>query len=279
MKINTKIIVFFLFVLGFSLPVLGQVQFKITALEDGAYKVSLISSETYQSTQAMTATAQVTIRTLAGTMEPISVNSMADGVAWEANSIYRSPEEAPEYDYFSFGLTTLGTMGILYEAGEEIELFTFKNAATCEGDIEIINNETDPFLPPNSRSANIGNEITILGANGNAYIGNDGEGKAECLSTSLREFRNELGDIFTIFPNPVAHTVYLNFDWVREGEEVQLILRDIRGAIVKEASVEIQRGENQFRLPVADVAAGMYSVDLIARDWTVQIDKVVKVRE
>jgi len=63
-----------------------------------------------------------------------------------------------------------------------IPLFSFTNIGTCTGPVNLIDNATDPFSPPNSREANVGNALTILGAFGDAYIGNYTSGNNQCCS-------------------------------------------------------------------------------------------------
>ena len=106
-------------------------------------------------------------------------------------AIIESPVENPGFAYVSIPLAS-PMQSIVYEEGVEILLFTFENAAACLGTIEIVDNETDPFLPPNSQSVNIGNLFTILSFGPrNVYEGTD-QCCAPCPGEELEEEEEEL---------------------------------------------------------------------------------------
>lgn len=153
---------------------------------DTTYQVSMIPDTSYIFPFNITSSAQVTIRVPHGEgsfrYEVVDLETAVPGTDWEDNARVDSPPEAPGYDYISFGLITLGTDAYDIVEDVEIPLFTFRNGGdVCAGFVELINNETDPFMPPNSFGANIGNAIAILGAGlTNAYTTNFGDGKAPC---------------------------------------------------------------------------------------------------
>ena len=100
---------------------------------------------------------------------------------------------------------TLGTVAFNYEAGVELPLFTFKNALPCQGTVGLMDNSEDPFMAPNSRSANVGNSITIFGARGEAYLGNLAAfAEIPCqgnFSTSI-EKEEIIAEVLKVYPNP-----------------------------------------------------------------------------
>ncbi len=101
-------------------------------------------------------------------------------------AIIESPIENPGFSYVSIPLAS-PMQDIMYEEGKEILLFTFGNAVACLGTIAIVDNETDPFLPPNSQSVNIGNLFTILSFGPrNVYEGTD-QCCAPCPGEELEE--------------------------------------------------------------------------------------------
>jgi len=127
-----------LLILGTIYMTTAQVQFKLTMLEDGeTYQVSLIPERSWQHPYNITSTAQVTIKAPAGSFEVKELTSLQLDIEWQDNSRSDSPSEAPDVDYISFGLGTLGTVDFNYEAGVEMPLFQFKNALSCQGTISL----------------------------------------------------------------------------------------------------------------------------------------------
>ena len=88
------------------------------------------------------------------------------GGTWVENARVDAPAEASDKSYVSFGFVTDEPKIQLYP-NEETLLFTFTTDA-IEGTFELIDNETDPFVTPNSRNTNPGNDLGIIdfGTNG-----------------------------------------------------------------------------------------------------------------
>ncbi len=170
----------------------SQIKYKIEVLPDGeTYLVSFVSSETYSAPANKVASGQVTIRMPHGiganSFQVTNLTMETPGADWEAADVVKSPVEAPSFDYVSFALVTFGTDVYDFQAGVEIPIFSFKNGAGfCADSIEIIKNGEDPFFPPNSLGANVGNTIVVLGAGFiNAYSGTIGTGVVPCTPGTL----------------------------------------------------------------------------------------------
>lgn len=273
------------FILSFCLTLLmvnvseAQVKFKLAMLEDGrTYQVSLVPEMTFESPMNITSTAQVTLRTPADGFEVDQIFNLLPNVIWEPNSKTSTPDESPEYDYISFGLITAGTNGIVYEAGVEVPLFAFTNYVDCKGAISLIDNETDPFAPPNSMQVNVGNQITILGAHGDAYIGNLPQHTVTCEGniTSIEQIDKQEINL-SLFPNPTHQLITMDFDWDRRNEAVQMNILNITGAIVHENSVQIKKGTNVLQADVSHLAQGNYFIELIGADWKISSDQFIKI--
>jgi hypothetical protein len=159
----------------------GQVEFKIEMLSDSlTYMVVMKPNATWNPPFNITSSAQVTIKAPTGGFDIANVTSLVATTNWSHNATYVAPNEEPTHDYFSIGLTSLGTSAFTYQAGNEVPVFTFENSGTCTGLVELME-AGDPFTPPNSQNGNVGNQITILGAgSGNAWTGNYGQGQADC---------------------------------------------------------------------------------------------------
>jgi gliding motility-associated-like protein len=178
-----KKILIFAFLSFITIPfVNGQVQFKVELLSDHeTYQVSMLPSVTWNNPDNITSTAQITLRVPTGGFSVNNVTSLVQGTFWANNAQYIAPMEAPNYDYISFGLTSLGTPNFTYQEGVELPLFTFTNVGLCTGPLEIITSN-DPFLPPNSLNANVTNQIATIGggASVNVFSGIYGAGSADC---------------------------------------------------------------------------------------------------
>lgn len=256
----------------------AQVNFKIAFLpETEDYQVSLLVQETWETPYNLTSTGQITIKVPNGDFEVYDIKNLQNDVEWTDNARFNAPEEAPEFDYISFGLTSLGTKGLKYEAGIEIPLFTFKNSGNCQGEVALLNNESDPFLPPNSRHANIGNQLTVLGAGGNAYLGNADENTANCAVVNAINKVEDLAANFDIYPNPAAATLFLNFDWQQETQDAQLVVYNILGEQVMVETNQFAQGENNLKLNIQNLEEGTYFIKIQGETWETHLPKFTKV--
>lgn len=169
--------------LFFVLPLFSQVQGKLEQIPgSNTFQVSIISTVDWSPPESVTSSAQLTMRATAGKLEVTNVQNQ-NGV-WSLDTPVTEPAEAPGYDYFSFYLSTpMSTLDLV--SGQEIPLFSFENNGGCVY-VEIVDNSSDPFMPPNSMSVNIGNTFSMAGAPGqNAYEGNSAEVAVECPPLSL----------------------------------------------------------------------------------------------
>ena len=257
----------------------AQVKFKLTKLEEATYQVSLISEETIQSPLNVTGTTQITLKAPTNGLAIGQLTSLQPGIEWDQNSKSITPIEAPDADYFSFGLVTVGTKAITYQAGLEVPLFTFTNLVECQGEIGLMDNAKDPFSPPNSRQVNIGNHITILGAGGDAYIGNAAESVVSCQGflTHITQIEKEVVKL-NIFPNPTTDYVVTTFNWDRKGEEIDIQIRDLQGKLVRSLPVEIITGINEAKIDIQSLAEGSYFIELIGAAWKINSAPFLKMR-
>lgn len=127
------------------------------------FQISLTPEETYTFPNNFMSSAQMTFKVLTGTFEPGAILSQFPSVSWGV-SIYRAPAEDPDYDYISIGLTSGATSDVPFNAGQKVQLYSFENVGDCTGgEVIFMDNATDPFFPPNSLSANVGQQITVAG--------------------------------------------------------------------------------------------------------------------
>lgn len=135
-------------------------------LEDGKFVVSVLADTTIAVPFNTTPTAQILLKVPTGNFQVSNFVNLTDGVQFAENSRSNSPTEAPEFDYITFGLTTLGTRSILYTKGEKIPLFSFENGGDCTGEqVLFMENFTDPFFTDgttqNSDNVNANQQLTV----------------------------------------------------------------------------------------------------------------------
>ncbi len=269
-----------LFVMATIYMTTAQVQFKLTMLEDGeTYQVSLIPEKTWEHPYNITSTAQVTIKVPTNSFEVTDLKSLQLATEWQDNSRSDSPAEAPAVDYISFGLATLGTVAFNYEAGVEMPLFTFKNALPCQGKVGLMDNSEDPFMAPNSRSANVGNSITIFGARGEAYRGNLAAfAEIPCqadFSTSI-EKEEIVAEVLKVYPNPAINEVFVDMSWTQGTTKGALVIMDATGKEVKRQTITLNDGFNKVQLSVETLVFGIYSIEYQFDGKSLAIDRFVK---
>jgi hypothetical protein len=257
----------------------AQVKFKLSALEDGfTYQVSLIPEASFDPPFNLTSSAQVTIKVPTDGFELSHINSLQAGVIWEMNSLTKAPKEAPEFDYVSFDLKSAGTKLLTYKKGVELPLFQFTNYLECSGTISLMDNANDAFSPPNSRTVNVGNQITILGAKGEAYTANAAENSVACQSnlTNIEEIDGEKLQL-KLFPNPAIQYIAIHFNWDKKQEKAQLNLRDLSGKVIQKLDIELLNGKNEQQVDVKNLAQGAYFIELNGHAWKLTSDQFMKI--
>lgn len=132
------------------------------------FQVSMIPDVTWQGAMALTSGFQVSIRVPAGDFQVADLNSLVTDVNWGVSSTYEEPVESPGYDYITISVSNLPTSNIPYDTGVKTPLFTFSNGGTCQdANIELIDNDTDPFAPSNQNpgtNANVGQQLFTVGS-------------------------------------------------------------------------------------------------------------------
>ena len=135
----------------------------------------------------------------------------------------------------------------------------------------------DPFAPPNSRQVNVGNQITIYGAKGDAYAGNMENNTVPCGSLTNIEELDQTSVQLNIFPNPVTETLNLSMNWNKKSEPIILSIIDLAGKAVYNKSIQLNKGFNQEKVAINQLAQGSYFIELRGADWKVSSQQFVKV--
>ena len=159
-------------------PAFTQVQGLLEQLPDNSIRFSVVPQVDWSPPQSVTSSAQVTLRAIAGGLQLTNFQSLNGN--WVAASPIQAPSEATAYDYFTFSLNAPFNT-LTYQNGIAVPFFSFSNAGGCTS-IEIIDTQTDPFMPPNSMNVNIGISFSIIGAGigQNAYTGNTPSASVAC---------------------------------------------------------------------------------------------------
>ncbi len=261
-----------------SFTVNAQVDFKLTYNKDTKrYTVSIVPLATYSSPQNITGTGQVTIKVPTNEFDPVDIENHLVGMNWEANSRNNTPAESPDEDYISFGLSIdMGLANPDYQTGVEMQLFSFQNAFGCTGKVSLVDNINDPFMPPNSQSANIGNTLTILGAGGDAYHSIVGDGICDCAETATSTIEEIVINKFKVFPNPASEFVNVELRWEDDAADAELQVVDASGKKVILESMTVTYGQNRTKLDVSNLASGSYWIYLQGDGWKAKLDKFAK---
>jgi hypothetical protein len=124
----------------------------------------MIPKVAWSGAAATTATQQVTIVVPTGGFVASNVVNLVSGAGYKQTSRFNAPTESTGRDYLVFTLQNLGTTTLPYAVNVEVPLFTFENVGLCGlTNVALMNNATDAFKSPNSRSANVGQQLTTIG--------------------------------------------------------------------------------------------------------------------
>lgn len=258
--------------------IFAQVQFKLTFdHKSDAYVVSVIPEVTYENPDNITGTGQISLKVPSDKFEVIDLKSLHPHLIWEANARNDSPIEAADWDYVSFGLVTSSAPRIDYKSGVEIPLISFRNAHGCTGEIRLVDNATDEFMPPNSQQANIGNQLTIFGARGNAYTKNVGKGMADCSTYAVTNTEEVMTAAqLEVYPNPATNKLNIKFNWQLDRAETTLNVLDAQGKIVMAKQFALKQGFNLLEINTELLPQGAYMLELRGGDLTLPLDRFMK---
>lgn len=261
--------------------IFAQVQFRMDYDKTTKkYIVSLVPLESYKMPANLTGASQITVKAPTGLFFPTEVKGLYPGIEWDYNSRSNAPVEQPEHDYISFALRNSGLLHLPYQKGVAIPVLSFLNEFGCSAPVELINNETDPFMPPNSLKANVGQSIAVYGYGHNAFGGIfNGKGKADCQDLYTHTFSSdELISEFDLYPIPAEVEIFLEFEWGYPSESVRAEIVDVTGKTMSFKTIELITGRNIHPFSTSKLAAGTYFLKLNGESWSVTLDKFQKIR-
>ena len=273
----------------------AQVKFLLdyNAITD-EYTVSMMPEKTWYAPKNKTATGQVTLKATTGQFFVKDIKSYVEDTQWVPAGRVDSPDESPNYDYIFFNLRTQGLVEMAYRAFKKTKLFTFTIEANCAREVMLVSNTEDAFLPPNSRSVNIGNSIGALGANGEAYIGNVSDLPIFCpyadppkqeeiipdgnMTVVATKRVIELIDKKILYPNPTIKEVNVQLTWKGTIGQKDILVYNELGEIVRFYQKDLQQGNNNFTLDVSKLGNGIYDFLLVDKEQNLSLGKVIKVQ-
>lgn len=240
----------------------AQVEFKVERMgETNNFMVYAVSSETYDNPKNLISTAQVTLVAPTRDFQLDKIVNLYPDAKWRVNGRTDAPKENPNQDYIYFGLENLGTGALKFKKGTETPLFLIQ-AKTCESSISLMDNKKDPFVFPNSRQINVGNQITILGAGGDAFRGNVKDKQvANCLKTSkstLDPYKIRISPNITQGGNVKVEF----FRGDKDNENAELVIYDAAGRSTLLQKITAKKGYNSVDTDISQFPNGTYFISL-----------------
>jgi hypothetical protein len=245
-----------------SLTANAQVQFKIERMgESNNFMVSAVSNETYDNPKNLVSTAQVTLTMPTGDFVLDKVVNLYPDAKWRVNGRTNAPKENPSQDYLYFGLENLGTAALRFTKGKETPLFLIQ-AKTCNTALTLMDNQKDAFRFPNAARINVGNQMTILGAGGDAFSGAIADKKeATCIKSKSATIKR---DELRIAPNVTSGGIIKAEFMLSEKDNLkgEMTIFDVMGRVVKAQNIEAQKGYNTVEIDVSGFPNATYYVML-----------------
>jgi Secretion system C-terminal sorting domain len=264
-----KYAVMLFFVAGLSQSALAQVKLSLSMMADEqTYLVSLVSEETWKAPHNAVGSIQVVLKYaakksfLAG-----KITSLVPGVSWTDNAYVESPSSDPAHNFVCFVLNENGTKQIPFRKGEEIPLFTFTNLTKdCVGKLELLDNQ-DALVQHivNQDHLNVTQNITVLGARGNAYAGVLNR-QVDCTKKAISvKNPSSLINHLRAFPVPTSDQLQVNWENASANGAQTLIIANVLGEIInirKDLTPEI-KGQQSLSLDVSTYPSGLYTGTLV----------------
>ena len=104
----------------------------------------------------------------------------------------------------------------------------------------------------------------------------DIDGISKSFSPIAINCENKVED-YHIYPNPTNDRVSVEFDLeYYQGDDIQMVLKDFKGVIVKSNTIELQRGYNYFELDLSKLQNGFYVLSYSGTKNYIPSKRIVK---
>lgn len=277
---NIKYALFVVFCV-FGASVQAQVKFGLSLLPDQeTYLVSLKAEKSWAAPANITGAIQVVLKVPANVpFTAGKIQSLIPGLSWSDNALVIQPTAAPDYNFVCFVLNEPGTKQIQYQEGVELPLFTFKNLEPgLRAKLELTLND-DPMIKKVVQvdHINITQNITVLGANGNAFTGVFGQ--ISNATTALPQV--EILEKLKVYPIPSRDFVWVN--WESQAPKAELPNRlqvfSSTGSLLQTLPLNQQVGQQQLRVDVSNLPSGLYVFKAQTETGRIQTFKCLVFRE
>lgn len=268
-----------LLLMGFSGQ--AQVKFGLSLLPDQeTYLLSLKAEKSWAVPMNITGAVQIVVKVPATTPFTVGkIQSLIPGLSWSDNALVIQPSAAPNYNFICFVLNEPGAKSIPYQEGVEVPLFTFKNLEPGQNPkLELTLND-DPLVKKvvQQDHINITQNITVLGAKGNAFTGIFGDQ----LNTTTSIPQADILEKLKVFPIPAHEIVRINWESTAAKADVPSLLQvfSTTGSLIATYPLNQQVGQQQLRIDVSGWPAGLYAFKARADSGKLQTFKCLVVRE
>jgi hypothetical protein len=252
-------------VLGLTQISQAQVKFNLSLMPDQrTYLVSMIPETTWMPPQNTVGSIQIVLKMpadkafLAG-----EIKSLIPGISWSDNAYIERPSSAKAYTFVCFVLNEPGTKKIPFDSGVETPLFTFINLETgCVGSVELVENESEIVKSiVQADRINVTQNITVLGARGNAFSGILNS-TTDCTLITSTNVKNSIVKNLRIFPVPASDYLHVYWNNDADGGANKISVSNMLGEIIAIENTNNVVGEQKVVLDVAGYSNGLYTAVL-----------------
>lgn len=246
----------------------AQVRLNLSLLPDQqTYLVSMLPEQSWSAPLNAVGSAQIVLQMDAG--RPFlagQIKSLIPGISWSDNAYIESPAAATEYKFVCFALNEPGTKSISFQAGVETPLFTFINLEPgCVGTV-ILTDNNNPIVQKvvNNDRYNITQNMTVLGAQGNAVLGAVNN-SVDC-NVLYTKTENSIVSNLRIYPVPATDMLQIFWELESGQNLIKLLVTDMIGRQIVLETISATPGEQHYNLDVSAFPTGLYTASLINRE-------------
>lgn len=242
----------------------AQVKFSLHLLSDQeTYLVSMIPDQSMPAPYNRASNIQVVLKVPLGI--PFSageLQSQIPGIDWADNAIQDQHLQGEHFALCAFVMTQSSTKALVFEAGVEQPLFTFKNGeGGCVGAISLPKNQDEIITKAVAQGLNFTQSMTLLATRGNAYSGVLNK-IADCnaLTTSIKEV--PIVQDLKAYPVPTSKQMTIEWANPKSYNSLQLDLINTAGQLLQTKRLDPSQGAKKTQLNLENHAAGLYNFRL-----------------